>query len=66
MDVDKAEGEGGRSDDGIKRARRSAVKCDHAVDQRSKIIGPGADMARDGHARFAVMLSDETAFLSQS
>src|ERR1700757_5067437 len=66
MDVDEAEGQGGGSDDRIKRARGSAIEGNHAVDEREQITRPGADMVRDRHAGLAVVFSDKAAFLPQS
>src|ERR1700733_3404464 len=66
MDVDKPKGQRGGSDYRIESLCRSAVKGNHAVDERSQIVRPGADMVGNRHARIAVMFSDKTTFVSKS
>jgi hypothetical protein len=64
VDVYKSEGSNRDSDNRIERLRRTLVKRNHAIDEGSEAVCPGGDMVRQGHARVAAVLTDESSLVA--
>lgn len=65
MDVDETEREHGRGDHRFQPQGWSTVERNHSVDQGRQVLGPGADVIGQRHARLAIMLAHEAAFVAK-
>lgn len=66
MHVDEPKGQHRRGDHRIEPSCRAAVESGHAVDQRTQVLRPGAEVIGNRHARLPVVLADEAPVFPQS